>query len=192
MPCDLQVELVQLSIQREADVEVSDHADLQIHLLPVLPRERLDDILREELVARGWTATEDGTLTKKIGDAVATLPPGSRTIRITLSSEASVTASAEANKRVARGTRDEVVREVEAQAASKLAAAAESAQRRLEEETAERLLTVWRELRGEIDAVTTATTRRSIEQRAAEIGTIESIEDGQGEGGYELTITVKT
>ena len=81
----------------------------------------------------------------------------------------------------------------QADAERKLADASDATKRELEERTAARLLEVWRELRAEVDDAVNVTTRRALEQRASELGSIESIEEGRDKDrGYELTITVRT
>jgi hypothetical protein len=195
MPCGAQLEVTALA-QREGDVEVTDHADLEIRVLPILPRERIDEIIRRHLLEQGWSRADDGTLTKQIGDVQATLPPGSSTIRVTLSDEKRVAVEAKVKGRInpgdeaARARVDERARE---QAEQKLAAAQADAQRELEEQIANQLLGVWRELRAELDEVVNVTTRQALEERAAQLGSIESIEEGRDKDrGYELTITVRT
>jgi hypothetical protein len=170
MPCGAQVEIVHVAIQREADVEVTDHADLEIRVLPILPPEQTATIVREQLVGQGWEPQPDGSLTRQVGEAVATLPAGSSTIRIELSGERSVSASTSVTQRITAG--DEGARA--------------AVQERAEQDEA------WRQLREELDDAVNATTRRALEQRASELGSIESISEAEGDNGYELTITVRT
>jgi hypothetical protein len=195
MPCGAQVEVVQVTVQHETDVEVTDHADLEIRVLPILPPHQTHTIVREELVARGWQEQPDGSLTKQVGEATATLPAGSSTIRIELSGERSVSASASTNQTITAGdeqARAAVQARVEADAARRLEAAADRARQELEQAGAPVLLEVWRQLREELDEAVNATTRRALEQRATELGSIESIAEAHGDDGYELTITVRT
>lgn len=195
MPCGAQLEVVQATIQREGDVEITDHADLDVRVLPILPRERLDELLRDELVRRGWERAEDGTLTKRLGDTLATLPAGASTIRVTIADETSVSSQATIREGIAVGdeqARAAVHRKAEAEAERRLAVAADSARRELVANAADRLLRAWRELRAEVDEAVNATTKQALEQRAAELGSIASIEESRGASGYEVTITVKT
>lgn len=196
MPCGASLEVTAIA-NREGDVEVSDHADLEIRVLPILPRERIDEIIRQHLREHGWEEQPDGSLHKQIGDAIAVLPPDSSTIRVTLSDETSVSVSAKARNLVAVGEEAQGQSAVEAKAAAeaerKLAAASEEAKRALEAKTADRLLKAWHEVRAEIDEVVNATTKQALQQRASELGSIESLEEGRdANGGYEVTITVRT
>ncbi|MDQ3339823.1 MAG: hypothetical protein M4D80_32080 [Myxococcota bacterium] len=195
MPCGAQLEVTALA-QREGDVEVSDHADLEIRVLPILPRERIDEIIRQHLLEQGWTKGDDGTLTKQIGDVQATLPPGSSTIRVTLSDEKRIAVEAKAKARIDPGDEEgqaKVDQAASKKAEQKLADAQDRARREMEEQIANQLLGVWRELRAELDEVVNVTTRQALEERASQLGSIESIEEGRDKDrGYELTITVRT
>jgi len=195
MPCGAQLEITALA-QREGDVEVKDHADLEIRVLPILPRERIDEIIRQHLLEQGWTKGDDGALTKEIGDVHAELPAGSSTIRITLSDEKRVSVEAKVRARVnanEEGAAARVDKAAQDKADEKLAAAQAAAKREMEEQVANELLGVWRELRAELDEVVNVTTRQALEERASQLGAIESIEEGRDKDrGYELTITVRT
>jgi DNA anti-recombination protein RmuC len=90
------------------------------------------------------------------------------------------------------GARAAVNERAAADVARRLSDAADRARQEIEAATAPRLLEVWRELRAELDEAVNATTRRALEQRASELGSIESIAEGHGDNGYELTITVRT
>ena len=196
MPCGARLEVVQVAVEREGDVRVSDHVDVEIRVLPVLPAAQTGEIVREELIARGWERQLDGSLTKTFGDALATLPADSSTIRLAVVDQGSVKVSGGATGRIAEG--DEAARAAVAVAAAqdgdaRLAAAKAEAEKALVQANVERLLRVYDELRGELAEAVNATTKRALEQRAREIGAIESVREGRtSDGGYELAITVRT
>lgn len=194
MPCGATLQVTAVA-QREGDVDVSDHADVEIRVLPILPRERTDQLIRDQLRARGWVEQPDGSLHQEIGDAVAVLPPDANTVRVTLSDETSVSVEAKATGRIQQG--DDAARaEVDARAArnaeAALAEAADGARRALEARTAKRLLEVWHGVRAELDEVVNQTTKQALQERAAELGSIDSVSEGHGDHGYEITITVRT
>ena len=66
------------------------------------------------------------------------------------------------------------------------------AKRQLEAKTAERLLKVWEGVRDEIGEVVNVTTKQALQERAAELGSIDSVNESHGDHGYEITITVRT
>jgi hypothetical protein len=200
MPCGARLEIgwlpVRETVSKDDEINASDHIDVAVKLLPVLEDDALHAILREELERRGWTRQPDGSLTKVFGDAVATLPPGSATVRLAVEDSASVSATATANATV----REEdtagqaAVREkAEREADVKLRRAAEVARDQLVQRNLDRLLRVQEDLHREVSEVANATMLRALQKRAAELGTIESSRESRAEdGSYELTITVKT
>jgi hypothetical protein len=200
MPCGARLEIgwlpVRETVSKDDEVNVSDHIDVTVKLLPVLEDEALHAILREELERRGWTREADGSLTKVFGDAVATLPAGSATVRLAVEDSAAVSASAtaKANVREEDTAGQAAVREkAERDAETKLRRAADLARDKLVQKNLDRLLRVQEDLHREVAEVANATMMRSLQRRAAELGTIESTSEGRADdGSYELTITVKT
>lgn len=194
MTCGASLEVTAIA-QREANVDVTDHADADIRVLPILPREQTDATIRDHLRERGWSEEPDGSLHKESDGAIAVLPPGSNTVRVTLSDETTVSVKASSTGRV-RTTVDADRAAIDARAAAKadaaLAAAEASAKRQLEAATADRLLKVWTEVRAELDEVANAVTKQTLQQRAAELGTVESETEHTGDNGYEITIQVRT
>ncbi len=200
MPCGAELAIgwipVQKTIKRDDEVHTSDHIDVHVRLLPILEPQAQDDMLREELELRGWARQPDGSLTKPFGDAVATLPAGSATIRLEVEHARSVTASGSASGSALEAdlaAQDEIVRQAEADADRKLAEASAEARATLVKANIDRLLRVEQDLRAEVAEVAKVTTKRSLEQRAAQLGAVEStLESRAADGSYELTITVKT
>jgi Skp family chaperone for outer membrane proteins len=201
MPCGASLEIgwipVRASVDRDQGVHASDHIDVAVRLLPILEHEHQDALLRDELARRGWTRNEDGSMSKVFGDAVATLPANSSTIRLEVSENTRVAVTGTAEKRTAEETKaaaqDEVARKAEAAAATKLADAVADARAAMIARNIQRLERVAEDLRAEVAEVATATTRRSLETRAAALGSVESVTEGRAaDGSYELAITVRT
>jgi hypothetical protein len=200
MPCGARLEIgwlpVRETVSKDDEVNVSDHIDVAVKLLPVLEPEALHEILREELERRGWTRQPDGSLTKPFGDALATLPAGSATVRLAVEDSAAVSATASATATVREedlAAQAAVRTKAERDAETKLRHAANIARDQLVQKNLDRLLRVQEELHREVAEVANATMMRSLQRRAAELGTIESTQESRAEDGtYELTITVKT
>lgn len=194
MTCGASLEVTAVA-QREANVDVTDHADADIRVLPILPRETTDQIIRAHLRERGWADQPDGSLSKESDGAVAVLPPGSTTVRVTLSDETTVKVTEISTGRIQQGNnadRAAVVARADAKADAAVAAAQATAKRELEAVTAGRLLRVWTEVRAELDEVANTVTKQALQQRAAELGSIESQTENRGDNGYEITIKVRT
>lgn len=200
MPCGATLEIgwipVRRTVERGDQVHHSDHLDVHVRLLPILEDKDQDAILRDELVDRGWTRQPDGSLTKPFGDAVATLAAGSSTIRVEVEASRAIKASATAAGRVReedRAAQDAIATQAADEAARKLEVEREVARARLVRDNVDRLTRVHEQVEREVAEVVTATTKRALERRAAELGSVESVREGRDpEGGYELTITVRT
>lgn len=199
MPCGASLELgwipVRKTVDKEDDVHTSDHVDIAIRLLPILEKAQQDKMLREELEQRGWVEQPDGSLTKTFGDVVATLPVDGDAVRIEVAAQRKVKASATAEGRAKEedtAAQDAIGQRAEEAARTKLDAAKEQARQDLIQDNIDRLERVQEQVRREIAEVVTATTKRSLQARAAQIGAIQSVRENTGEHGYELEIVVKT
>jgi len=200
MPCGARLEIgwipVRKRVQRDDEVHAADHLDVIVKLLPILEQDAQDEILREELEKRGWIRQPDGSLTKTFGDALATLPAGSGTIRLAVEDDASVSAEAEVSGTAREediAAQDAIGERAAAEAENKLARAKQDAMAGLVQKNLDRILRVEQDLRAEVAEVANVTTKRSLQRRAAELGAIESMREGRAaDGSYELTITVKT
>jgi hypothetical protein len=199
MPCGASLEIgwipVRRTVDRDEDVEASDHVEIHVRLLPILEEKAQDAIIQDELEQRGWTREADGAMTKTFGDVVARLPAGGRTVRIEVTAGTSIKASATADgvaKEEDLEAQDAIGKKAAAAADKKLAAAREDALSDLVQVNIKRLERVQEDVEREVSEVTIATTRRSLVERAGQIGSIESSQEKRGADGYELTITVKT
>jgi hypothetical protein len=200
MPCGLNAEIGWIPIIRKVDlddeVNAKDHLEIGINLLPLASRERLDSMVREALEKRGWTRGEDGTMTKKFGDAIATLPPGELVIRLSTEASKAIAASGQATQRAPEET-EEVARKV-SEAARKTAEANLERERRaandaLVRRNVAKILEVEPDVRAEVTQVVNEVTRGALILRANELGRIESVqEDRDAEGRMGLVITVKS
>jgi hypothetical protein len=200
MPCGASLEIgwipVRKTVKRDEDVGESDHVEVAVRILPILEQEQLDEILRQELEAHGWTRQADGSMTKSFGEALATLPAGGDTVRLESQSTRSISASATVETRVREedlegqaAVGDKAAQEAEA----RLAKARAAARAALVQQNIDQLVAVQEELQTELADVTTGATKRALETRAGQLGAIESMVESRGEnGGYELTIKVKT
>lgn len=163
---------------------------MHVRLLPVLGPEHQDRILREELERVGWSRNADGSVSKTIGRATATLAAGSDVVVVEIASDTTASATATVE---ARASSEEVLRRATAEAADRLARDVADKTRALVAENIRDLEQALAVVQRDVTAATNATTKRALEQRATSLGTIEQSIEGKDEaGGYELTIVVKT
>jgi hypothetical protein len=200
MPCGLALEAGWVPVRRTVDlddkVNVGDHIEVAVRLLPILDEGTLDGMVRESLEKHGWTRQPDGSMTRQFGDVVATLPPGSSTIRLEVerSSEikASATESGAVKEEEAEGP-NAVEEKARKKAEQQLQRAREAAERAHVKKNNEALEAAAEELRGQLEQVVNEVTRGALEQRASSLGQIESINEGRdADGRYEVSIVVKT
>ena len=199
MPCGASLEIgwipVRKTVDKEDDVHSSDHVDIAVRLLPILEKVHQDKMLREELEQRGWVEQPDGSLTKTFGDVIARLPADGDAVRIEVVAQRKITAKATAEGRAKeedKAAQDAIGKRAEAAAQTKLDAAKEQAREELVRENIDRLERVQENVRREVADAVTATTKRALQARAAQIGAIQSVRENTGEHGYELEIVVKT
>lgn len=156
-------------------VRSSDAVDLGVDLLGILPEAEMGEILAEELKADGWK-TKDGTLTTTVGDTVASLSADQKTIRVELGTKTQVTASA----RTLQQAKVDAKRQGEA------------LKGKLDADTTKALAKAEADLRDALASVVQRTYRRALERRAAKLGEVQSVHEGQTQDGdIEVTIKIK-
>lgn len=198
MTCGMNLELglealrrVYRSSRAEQGVEVIDEVHLDVAVLPVLSDAAMREIVREVLRGDGWTQRDDGSLEKSFGDAVATLSPDASgvTLRVRTATTVSATGSAAVEKDTGERAAQ---REAERRAAEALKAVADKERERLSAENMKALTREEPTLRAEVQRALNRTYRRALEERARQMGEVESINERGDEGGsYEVTVVVK-
>lgn len=199
MTCGMNLELDLEALRRtyrtrsaEEGVAVEDEVHLGVALLPVLDDASMRSIVREMLRERGWRDADDGSLEKGFGDAVAVLSPDGTSIALRAKAAVTVTASGSAVVRNGSGAEAKADAEAERAAQEKLRELAAKERARLAAVNLEELVRQEPALRDEVQQSLNRTYRRALEQRARQMGEVESIDERGGEGGtYEVTVVVK-
>lgn len=177
----------------EAKVHVEDRIAIPVRMLPVLQGDAMGATLREVLAAQGWEAQPDGSMTRVFGGVTATLDAGATTVTLGRAVDATVTATGSATV-VEGDAADEAraARAAEALAERGLAAQRARVTARLEAENVAVLTREEPTVRAELQEALNRVYRRALEQRARELGEVESIDErGDVRGGYEVTVVVK-
>jgi hypothetical protein len=196
MLLDLEWEALGRSVRTrdlEATVHVEDRIAIPVRMLPVLQGDAMGATLREVLAAQGWEAQPDGSMTRVFGGVTATLDAGAATVTLGRSADATVTATGSAA--VVEG--DAVDEARAARAAEALAERVLAGQRakvtaRLEAENVAALTREEATVRAALQEALNRVYRKALEQRARELGEVESIDErGDVRGGYEVTVVVK-
>ncbi|MBL8916630.1 MAG: hypothetical protein JNM17_38370 [Archangium sp.] len=200
MPCGALLELgwllVRKNVKKEDEVSESDHLEIDVRLLPILESDRLHEILREELAKRGWELQPDGSMQKPFGDGIATIEKDSSTIRLVVKEKQKVEAEAEATGRAKeedKAAQQAVEDKAAAEAQQKLDTRKAIAKQEMIRKNLEKLEKVQEQLQKEVDDVSGATTKRSLLERAQQLGTVESVTERKVGSTNELIIVaVKT
>lgn len=172
-------------------VAAEDTVHLDVRMLPVLDEATMRKILRDVLGEKGWTPQADGTLTKTIGTAVATLRPDGRTVVLRQSNEVTVKVTTTVQVQADTGE-DKIDDMLDRRVQNELDAARAREQERLARENLARLAAAEPALRAEVQEALNRTYRRALEARARDLGDVESVqESGDARGTYEVRVVVK-
>lgn len=196
MLLDLEWEALGRSVRTrdvEATVHVEDRVVIAVRMLPVLQGDAMGATLREVLAAQGWEAQADGTMTRSFGAVTATLDAGATAVTVSRAADATVTARGAATvvpgdagdearaQRVADDRAGAALERERGVAAARLAA--ENAAVLTREEPA---------VRAALQEALNRVYREALEQRARQLGEVESIDErGDVRGGYEVTVVVR-
>jgi hypothetical protein len=174
-------------------VHVEDRVVIGVRMLPVLPGDAMGATLREVLAEQGWAAQPDGTMTKGFGGVTATLDAGATSVTVARVVDAEIKGSGAARaivgdeadeKRAKAAAKEQAEKALEAQRAKVTA--------KLEAENAAVLTREEPAVRAALQEALNRVYRRALEQRARQLGEVESIDErGDVRGGYEVTVVVK-
>lgn len=176
---------VQESLSRHLAAE--DGVCSSLELLPILPQERMGELLGAELAALGFH--RDG--------AVATRGSGGTSVEIQLHTgevsvravaQAQVELQAERSAIVNRGENEPRETQLRQGAQAALERQAEGRRDALEQQVRQAVEQTLRALKEELDGVVNRVTVAALKERAAQLGQIESIQE---EAGGNLTIKIK-
>jgi hypothetical protein len=171
-------------------VRVEDGVCTDLEMLPVLPRERMGEILSRELEKEGFRR-DDGKMTRADPDGVE--------ISVELAT-AEVTVKAKADKKVEQTITRNVqadadlqpqpVVEATARAGLKrdLAVEVDKQREQLQEQVTARLEKKIGDIKTVLDLVVNRTTAEALKERSAQLGTVEAITEEPGGG---MTIKVR-
>jgi len=169
-------------------IHVDDGICAPLDLLPVLPRERMDALLAQELERRGFEL-DGATARRDEGDGVVIeVDIETRQVSLSVAEDREVeevaTASAIPDKSEDQG-RAKLERAVQEQ----LETALDERQEKLRVKATERLERKLGDLRAELDGVINRVTAEALKERAGQLGEVEEVHEDLETGS--LTIKVK-
>lgn len=171
-------------------VHVEDRVEIAVRMLPLLAGDAMGATLREVLAAQGWEAQADGTMTRVFGEVTASLDAGATTVTVRRAGEATVTASGSAA--VKDGDEKKALAKANTAAEKALEQERKRAGAKLEADNAAALTREEPAVRAALQEALNRVYRRALEERARQLGEVESVDErGDVRGGYEVTVVVK-
>jgi hypothetical protein len=169
-------------------VHVEDGVQSPLEMLPVLPADRMAELLAAELDARGFV--RDGNIATRTDPdgIVITVDLRAATVTVKLAADAELAeaveletrAGVESRERAETSLRDEAIEELDRRVAERTEALRRDVTKRLERKLGD--------LRSELDAAVGRATVAALTERAAQLGTIEEV---AADDAGNVTIKVK-
>ncbi len=187
----------------EQEITADDRSTARLKLDPILPEERLSEVLADALRRHGWRETADGVFEKERGEGESmTCDVESREVTTTIRIETTI--RQELHKEIRGDTwnwrqmremtadeLDEVRRREEEKLAEQLAREpAAAGKETLRAEAGERLRAGEAERRQEINRLVLEVMSEALKEKAGELGNVERIDERWDGDEYELTISV--
>jgi len=171
-------------------VHVEDRVEIAVRMLPLLAGDAMGATLREVLAAQGWEAQADGSMTRVFGEVTASLDAAATTVTVRRAGEATVTASGAA--RVEDGDEKRARAQANTAAERALEQERKRAEATIEAANAAALTREEPAVRAAVQEALNRVYRRALEERARQLGEVESVDErGDVRGGYEVTVVVK-
>jgi len=183
---------IRISETLERVVHIEDGVATTLEILPILPKERMQGLLAQELAAAGLTVedgvarrvtqTDEGEVTLAVD--VAT---GEVSVRVTRATDIALKTTRERN--VAEERRVAAAEQLQKEARAALEADADRAAEDARKKATARLEAELRDARSELDRVVHRVTAAALKEKAAQLGDIEEIAEDEAAG--VLTIRVR-
>jgi hypothetical protein len=198
MACDMELQVGWASLRRtlrsvdvEGQVNSSHEIHLRVRVLPILDDTVMRQLLMQVLRERGWRENPDGSLSKEVGEATATLSADGAEVTLAIQKNTTVvvTARVEAKRDSSESDLKKAARTASAEDLSKKKVI--ETQRQAEAALKE-LTTLEPLLRAQLQEALNQVYKRALEQKAAQLGNLESsLEKQEPNGSYEVTVVVR-
>ena len=179
------------SVDVEGQVSTSHEIHLQVRVLPILDDAVMRQLLKQVLQERGWRENPDGSISKEVGEATATLSADGAEVTLSLqkNNKVVVKARVETNKDTSESELKKAAQEA---AATELSKQKDAETRRQAEAALKELTTLEPQLRAQLQDALNQVYKRALEQKAAQLGSLESsLEKQEPNGSYEVTVVVR-
>jgi FtsH ternary system domain X5 len=175
--------------QLRRHIQVEDGVSSKLEVLPILPTERMGELLGAELDQRGFVREGGKAVRKEANDVVVSIDLKTGQLDVTKKADKEVDLATERVALIDRDHQQAKEEELRAVARADLERRAEGTRSALSRETSAALEARLKDLRGELDEVVNKVTGSALKERAGQLGTIEEIHEDAATGS--LTIKVK-
>jgi hypothetical protein len=180
---------IAISEQLRRHIQVEDGVSSTLEVLPILPSERMGELLGAELVERGFVRQGDKAVRKEAGEVEVSVDLKTGKLDVTAKKGEQVDLATERVAVIDEAEKAFKVDQLRAAAKADLERRAEGTRSALSREVSAALEARLKDLRGELDEVVNKVTANALKERAGQLGTIEEIHEDPATGS--LTIKVK-
>lgn len=180
---------IRVSESETRTVHVEDGCESKLELLPILPTERMGDLLGHELVKLGFKRDGDKCTRKDKDGVEITVDLNTASVSVKLSKDAEVTETAEV---IGRGYDDapgddktDLKKRAKKQAADKVSAKTESLRQAITKKLEKKV----EDLKNELDGAVSETTVAALTERANTLGSIQEINQDEA-GNVTIRVTL--
>ncbi len=174
------------------DLSAADEICSNLEILEILPREQMSELLRDELLARGF-AEQDQKLSRSENGVSVTIDPQSGEVAVKAESADHVELEAQKDDwgyddvgpgegTIRRRMAENLKNDLERRAAQQ--------QERLDNEATEKLERAMTEVRGELSQAVNRVTAEALKKKAASIGRIKEMTEDPESGSLTITVEV--
>jgi hypothetical protein len=198
MACDMELQVGWAALRRamrsidvEGQASTTHEIHLQIRVLPILDDAQMRLILKQVLKERGWKESSDGSLSQQIGEATATVSADGKEVSLSLQKTTKIIVKARVEVKP-DSSESELQKAASSSAKEEISSRTAAAKKQQEEEALLQLTRLEPELRSQLQSALNQVYKRALEEKAAQLGNLESsLEKQDDNGSYEVTVVVR-
>ena len=176
------------SVRRHVTIE--DGVCTSLDVLPLLGEQAMEELLRDELLRRGFAKREDGFFEREQEGVTLRVDAITRQVSVIAKRDATFEAEHDAEVRSVIANEGERARVEGERVREALERTIEGGVARTRRELSAVAADVLEAKREELDAISTAVTRAALEKKASQLGEIRSIEEDASTGSLTIRVRV--
>ncbi len=182
---------VSVSESLSKEVHVEDGLCSRLELLPILPKERLGELLAQELEKDGFIRKGNTVVRREKNGIDITVDLGTGELKVTAQGHAELALKTKREGIVANpGAVEGAEEALRGKAKESLEREAQAEEEALRQKVTRQLEDRLKSLRSELDGVTHRVTAAALKEKAAEMGTVEDISEDKKTGALTIKVRV--